>query len=277
MVLMLHNSHLVNWPETIVRRIRADRYVFVSRYLQAEALGRFPWLGETAVLHNGADPAMFYPGPRKVAEGPPVVIFAGRLVPEKGLHIFVEAMRRLAERGVGAKGLVVGGAGFGGTAPTEYVRRMRKSAPSTVVFEAYCSGVAFADKLRAADIFCLPSCWEDPFPLAPIEAMACGLPVVSTRSGGIPEMFSAGGGILVERGSVEQLASVLELLIKDRGTRERLATEARACFVTRFTWEAVRKNYRDIVGGLAYAAATEDLDMLRRAGESAWEENESYS
>ncbi len=114
-------------------------------------------------------------------------------------------------------------------------------------FDGYCSGAALGEKFRQADIFCIPSVWQEALGLVVVEAMASGLPVVATRSGGIPEMLADGGGILVARNSAAELADALELLATNITLRRRLAQEAHASFQKNFTWEAVRGNYRRIL------------------------------
>jgi spore coat protein SA len=248
LVLHLHNAHLLHWPERMVYAIRADCYVFVSRFLMQQAEERFSRLGHCEVLHNGADRSIFYPRIDSCRPaGPPMVLFAGRLVPDKGLHIFLSAMRVLQKRGVAVVGIVFGGAGFGTSPPTDYIREMQQSAPGNVSFQSYCSGAALGARFRGADIACVPSCWQDPMPLVVLEAMACGLPVVASRSGGIPEMLAEGGGILVDRGSVEQLADALQLLATDADLRKRLGVQAHAVAQRSFMWETVRQNYQRIV------------------------------
>ena len=246
--LHLHNSHLVEWSERVTRAFAADCYVFVSRFLQDEALINRFYLKRTEVLYNGADHRIFYPNsiPRS-PEDVPVVLFASRLVPEKGLHVFLEAMELLQKRKVRIRGVVVGGAGFGDSSPTAYVTEMQRRAPSNIKFESYCSGSALGDRFRSADIFCLPSCWQEPLGMAVLEAMACALPIVATNSGGLPETLSCGGGILVARESVPELAAALGLLATDTDLRIRLAKEAYDSFQANYTWDTVRANYRKIL------------------------------
>jgi spore coat protein SA len=260
LVLHLQNAHLVEWPESRVRAMQVDRYVFISKFLEAQALDKFPWLTKTSVLHSGADDAIFYP--RKQAEAAaqssylPTVLFVGRIVPDKGVHILLEAMRLLQNRGVPLQAVIVGGSGFGGSAPTAYVTSLQQSAPANVRFEPYCSGSALGDKFRSADIFCAPSTWAEPLGLVVLEAMATGLPVVATSSGGIPEMFSEGGGLLVERNSAPALAEALARLATDDGLRKQLSREAYASFQRNFTWEVVRRNYREILHSIRPTAST---------------------
>jgi spore coat protein SA len=262
--LHLHNSHLVEWSERVTRAFTADCYVFVSRFLQDEALINCSHLKRTEVLYNGADRRIFYPKstPRS-PEDVPVVLFASRLVPEKGLHVFLEAMELLQKEKVRVRGVVVGGAGFGDSAPTAYVKEMQRRAPSNIKFEPYCSGSALGDRFRSADIFCLPSCWQEPLGMVALEAMACALPVVAANSGGLPETLSYGGGILVARESASELAAMLGLLATDADLRKRLAQEAYASFQMNFTWDAVRSNYRKILASAADESANLEFAVER--------------
>jgi spore coat protein SA len=248
LILFMHNSHLVERPEKLVRAIQADSYVFVSHYLEQQVLQKFPCIGKTKVLHGGADMTIFYPAVK--IDSPirvPVVLLAGRLVPDKGLHIFVDAMEILQKRNVQLDGVVLGGSGFGNVGPTTYLKEIQQRAPSNVSFHAYCSGSALGARFREADIFCMPACWHEPLGLVVLEAMATGLAIVATRSGGIPEMLTQGGGILVTRGSAVELADALEQVAMDSALRQRLAKEAYASFQMSFTWTVVQRNYYKIL------------------------------
>lgn len=247
--LHLHNSHLVQWSTRVTTAIYADCYIFVSRFIRDEALEKFPSLGRTTVLANGADHHLFYPSPdAKPANAIPRVLFAGRLVPDKGVHVLIEAMRLLAERNVALEAVIVGGAAFGSSAPTPYVLEMQQKAPANVRFEPYCSSPLLAQKFREADIYCLPSCWNDPQPLSILEAMASGLPIVASRSGGIPEQLGEGGGLLVPRNDAPALADALAHLAGNPHLRAKVGAEGLASFRKNFTWDTVRTSYKEILG-----------------------------
>jgi spore coat protein SA len=264
--LHLHNSHLVEWSERVTRSFAADCYVFVSRFLRDEALINCSHLKRTEVLYNGADHLIFYPNSeQKPAEDIPVVLFASRLVREKGLHVFLEAMEMLQKKQVKIRGVVVGGAGFGDIPPTDYITEMQRRAPGNVTFEPYCSGNMLGEKFRAADIFCLPSCWQEPLSMATLEAMACALPTVVTNTGGLPETLSCGGGILVARESASELAAALGQLATDTPLRKRLAREAYASFQMNFTWNSVRHNYREILASKTEESMKREIATGRRA------------
>jgi len=246
-VLHLHNSHLVKGPEQLMRQIQVDRLVFVSSFLHSQAWNKFPNLGICSVVHNGADPSIFYPasGPARTS-GKTTVLFAGRLVEEKGVHVLLDAMRLLEKQKVPLQAHIVGSAHFGPERETGYTRGLKASKPANVEFLPYCSGASLGDLFRQADIFCSPSIWDEPFGLVNVEALACALPVVSTNSGGAREIFAHGGGILVERGSAIQLASALRRLAEDRELRTQLGEQGYASFLQRFTWAHARRQVEQI-------------------------------
>jgi glycosyltransferase involved in cell wall biosynthesis len=244
LVLHMHNSHLLTANPKIVRDLQLDGSVFVSRYLKEETCEKYPAFLNGTVLYNGADERLFFPATidRPVSSRPVTVIFASRIVPEKGPDILSEALRLLMNRGVPVQGIIVGGAEFGKSEPTGYIKDLYQRAPSNLQFHSYCTGEQLANLFREADIFCLPSTWQDPFPLAPLEAMATGLPVVA---------LAYGGGILVERGSVEELASAIEALVADPILRMNLARQSLLSFLQHFGWPTVVQNYQAIVKSTA--------------------------
>jgi glycosyltransferase involved in cell wall biosynthesis len=80
--------------------------------------------------------------------------------------------------------------------------------------------------LQLADIAALPSMWEEPFGLTIVEAMAAGLPLVTTRSGGIPEICEGVATIVDRDNVVENLASAIIDLYEHPEKRKQMATEA---------------------------------------------------
>ena len=210
LVLHMHNSLLHPRSKKHIPALKDVPIVFCSEFLRQEAVSAYPGhLRSTHVVYNGADGDKFHAESRK-QKTVPQIIFTGRLVPYKGVHVLLGAMNILQKRGIKAKCTIVGGSAFGGSRPTRYVHKLRRIRPSNTELIGYRAGVELADLLRDADIFCCPSIWNDPFPMAILEAMATGLPIVASATGGIPEQLAHGGGVTVPPNDEEALATVLQ-------------------------------------------------------------------
>ena len=134
-VLHLHNSHLVEGPARLMSQVRVDRLVFVSEFLLQQARDKFPQAGASSVLYNGADESIFYPaGDEHKKSAPVTVLFAGRLVEDKGVHVLLEAMKLLEEEAVPLQAVIVGSSNFGMGEETDYIRRLKATSPATVEF-----------------------------------------------------------------------------------------------------------------------------------------------
>ena len=240
-VLYLQNAHLTNGPEQVMRQVRVDRLIFISDFLLQQAQCKFATLSTASVLHSAADESIFFPAATPAAPaGTATVLFAGRLVEEKGIHVLLQAMALLQQQAIPLRAQIVGSSSFGEGKETRYIRQLKAAAPPTVEFLPYRSGAALGALFRNADIFCSPGIWDEPFGLVNVEALASGLPVVSTFSGGSREIFALGGGIAVKKGSAEELASALKLLALNPLLRKRMGQQGHAAFLQHFTWAKAR-------------------------------------
>ena len=157
---------------------------------------------------------------RATRSGPTRFVFVGRLVPEKGPLLMLDALASLP---AGSWQLRIVG---DGPLRDQLARRI---AELGLREQVSLLGALGQDELPAqyawADAFCLPSLAEG-LPVVLMEAMSTGLPVVSTRIAGIPELVEDGTtGLLVAPGRQAELASALELLL-DPALRSRLAARA---------------------------------------------------
>ncbi len=245
----------------VERRLRAcDRFSGCSDYVVDGIRERFP--GHAAkgrTLYNGCDVEKFAPPPSR-PDGPPRIVFTGRISPEKGVHDLVEAFGIVAREHPEARLELIGGRR---PAPYElvvaisddplvrelgrfyegsYEEQLRGLVTSEIAerinFRGNLTQEEVARELHAATVFCHPSAWHEPFGMTITEAMASGLPVVCTRGGGIPEFVEHGKtGLLVERGAPEELASALLELIGDAERRRAMGAAARAKVESELTWD----------------------------------------
>jgi glycosyltransferase involved in cell wall biosynthesis len=179
---------------------------------------------KVSVVRLGVDVERFEPAAALPKAGALRVLCLGRLIERKGQRTLLEAVAELADRGV-AIDLTVAGDG-----------------PSRPQLERLAAGLGIGDRVRftgvvgqdealalyrGADAFCLPSLAEG-LPVVLAEAMACGLPVVTTRIDAIPELVADGdNGLLVAPGDPAALADALARLAADPALRERLGAAGR--------------------------------------------------
>ncbi len=212
-------SRLAEWMGGVPTRIDLDgaaTWIFVSETVRAKARAAGRKV-ETAPIGNvGPDHALFSPRPRPPWRGE--LLYVGRIDPRKGLALAVDALPGLPEAV-----LRIAGAGDDSHA-CELLERARRlgvrgrlelrEAPRDEVAGVY----AAADAI----LFCV--LWEEPWGLAPLEAMACGRPVVASGRGGSAEYLRDGENCLIadpDAGSGALIAA-LERLAGDDGLRAHL-------------------------------------------------------
>lgn len=129
-----------------------------------------------------------------------VVIFSGRLIPEKGIEPLIEAMNNLKKHS-DIKLVVIGGVEYGNDNPqSAFLQRImiRAKEIGNIIFTGYVIYEKVPEYLHLSDIAVLPSLWEEPFGLTCLESMAAGLPLITTRKGGIPEIVNKDCALLVD-------------------------------------------------------------------------------
>jgi len=200
-VLRMGNLHLR--PERGLRE--ADLVDCCSEFVKREITRAVPGIRRTSVTPETVSlPEQPRPEEeRALAAGPLRILFVGRLVPEKGAHLLVEAVKLLRSTGrlPDLRVVVVGSAAFGSNRDSSYSMALRQSArevADVVEFAGFVAPAELDQYYRSADVFVGPSMWFEPAGRTFAEAMAYGLPVISTDIGGIPETVSAAGaGILL--------------------------------------------------------------------------------
>jgi glycosyltransferase involved in cell wall biosynthesis len=169
-----------------------------------------------------------------------IVVNHGRTdIGRKGLDVLVEAWKRFSPRHSEAQAFIIGS----GQDHAAFAQLLKERAPDRLTWVAnYTTDRAEMRRwLSAADAYLITSRIEG-MPVAPLEAMACGLPVISSDAHGLPDIFFAGeqhGGLLTKREDVNGIVGALERLAGDPGLRSRLAILARRRVEERFSVPAV--------------------------------------
>ena len=155
-----------------------------------------------------------------------IIIFSGRLTEEKGILQLIQAIRQTQDI-PNIKLVIIGASTYGKDEhPTPYIKRlMAESEPikDNVVFTGFVNYNQVLSYLKMADIAVVPSMWEEPFGLTVVEAMAAGMPLITTRSGGIPEICEGVATIVERENIVDNLATAILDLYNHPEKRKNMA------------------------------------------------------
>ena len=232
----------------LIRTIaRADAFIANSQELceELQATGFPP--GRVVRIPNGVDLTRFCPDPdarsatarrRLGLPAGPLLVFAGRLDPQKGLHTLLGAMHSPVLAAAGVRLLLLGD----GPQRAELAQAVQHGGlAGRVQFQGVVEDVA--PYLRAGDIFAFPTLGEG-MPNALLEAMASGLPCVASAIGGCRDVITNDEtGLLVPAGDASAFQGALERLVKSSAMRERLGGAARQDAVSRFGLERMVDRY----------------------------------
>ena len=208
-----------------------------------------------AVVPNGIPtvPRAARPAARDPAR-PLELLFAGRLTAEKGVHVAIEAMKRLP--GDAGVRLTIAGKGY-----LEGEVRAAAAANPRISFAGYLSGEEKIRVFSAADCLLLPSLWYENAPVVVLEAAAYQLPVIGSRLGAIPEFVQDSvTGLLFEAGSAQSLADTILRVASNDALRAALATGGSPLIAKHSIpgmLDRYAAHYADLTDGAARADATQ--------------------
>lgn len=232
-------------PAGTVRRVldhittfRMSGLIAVSDYVLQRDMSRFGVRAPFARrIYNGIEPQRFKPPSGR--PGPPTALAVASLIPEKGIHVLVEAFALID---IADARLDIVGEGPE-RARLEELSRSR-GLESRVTFLGLRDDV---DRLlQRAHVFVHPCVWEEAFGYTLAEALAAACPVVASRIGSTPELVTHGEtGLLVPVGDVSSLALAVARVLGDAPFRERLGVSARASAVARFSQDASTEAHLD--------------------------------
>lgn len=218
---------------------RAEFIVCISEFHRRFYLENGARPEQLIVAYCGIDPSWFYPPVReRAADRPYRILSSGRLVEKKGFADLIEACRILAERGERFE-CVIGGNGELEHDLRAMIERLGLSGRVTLTGEALMQE-KIVEFMHSGDVYALPCVWArdgdvDGLPQMVMEAMACGLPAVSTRLVGIPDLIRhEETGLLVEPNDATGLADAIQRLMHDRPLAARLAVAGRRWVAERF-------------------------------------------
>lgn len=245
---------------------QADRIIVNSEYLRDVAARMVPEAsGKLRVVHLGVESERFMSqyalaGSQMREQlrtvrgwhGRKVVVFMGRLIPRKGVHHLLQILPDLVAANPDILLVIVGSAFYGSHRMTPYTRQLHRLGnrfPGHVKFVPYVPYSEVPSWFVAADLAVVPSDRREAFGLVNVEAMACGLPVVGTRAGGMTEVIEEGvTGFLVDPDHPQdELKERLIWLLHNDDLRAFLGQRARERVEQLFTWEQSASRWLELL------------------------------
>jgi len=233
---------------------RSDALIAVSKYT-VEELTELYGIDEKKVhvIYNGVDVEKFKPKPNKaelrrefgLEEEKKLVLFVGRLYHRKGLEILLRSIPPVIQKFSNVK-FVISGKGF--KQKEESLKNLAKQLDieDHVSFLGYVPDEKLPSLYAASDIFVLPAIYEN-FPFAILEAQSTGLPVISTKVGGIAEfLVDNQNGFLIEPGDPTQLTQRILTLLQDPKLAKEMGIRGRKLIKEKFSWHLITNQVIDL-------------------------------
>lgn len=236
LVYHLHNEKLtLTTPSYQELYDAASLIICVSDYISKSVRTINPHDTKCVTVHNGIDLHAFS-SPRHIArkdvglsDDDFVIIYSGRINPEKGIMELIEAISRMTNY-PNIKLLVIGSSFFGNvTNEDDFTKELRKKMEhikDQIKFTGYIPYNDVPAYLKLADLAVVPSMWEEAFGLTVLEAMAAGLPLITTRSGGIPEICEDVALIVDRSHIIDNLIHGIEQLFNNPALRKKMSQES---------------------------------------------------
>lgn len=267
LVLSLHNEMFRPGkiePEEAKKALGVtERLLTVSDFIGRGVEALYPEArGKWRTVYSGVDlerfPPVWSPEARRIRSrirsehqlgSGPLVLFVGRLSPKKGADVLLRAMEQVSRKHPEATLALVGSKWYGEDRLSDfvaYIRALAARAPVKVHTTGYVPLEQIHEWFAAGDIFVCASQWEEPLARVHYEAMAAGLPIITTNRGGNPEVVQGqGNGIVVDDpASPDTFARPILRLLDDAGLRAEMGRRGRAQAEERYGWDRV---VRDIL------------------------------
>ena len=234
---------------SLVRRLD---YFFACSRFNATQIQNYSGI-RPLVLYNGINTERFLPTPPEhglraslgIREEEIVIVTVCRLVGWKGVKYSIEAVSKLADNGYPIRYLVIGD---GEDRPALQDLAVRLGRREEILFLGRVSNMLIPKYYSIATMAIFPSVADETFGISIAEAMACGVSVISTKIGGIPEVVKEGVGILVSPRDSDALAQAAKRIIDDQDLRGKLGESGRRYVLECFRWEKIVSDFENYIG-----------------------------
>ncbi len=235
-----------------------DKIITVSDYIGRTISDRFPKAkAKLKTIYSGVDISQFVPPKSDQAkkmrqmirkehnlENKKVILFAGRLSPNKGVDVLIRAMPDVAKKHPDAALVIVGSKWFSVNEVTDYIGYVRALAarlPIPVINTGFVHPTKIQEWFAASDVFVCTSQWQEPLARVHYEAMASGLPIITTNRGGNAEVINQNenGFVINDPEQPEPFVEHLTNLLSNPSLCERLGSNGRKLAEKHYTWDRV--------------------------------------
>ena len=233
-VAHLHNDSIINakYHNGVNIINDCDKIFTVSEYIKktADSLVK---QNKTVVVYNGIDQSVFKPDNKdreamrkkyNISKNDIVFLFAGRVCEEKGIIPLAQAFANIAKENDHCKLMITGASFYSGSMNTKCIKEIKKilnDVKDKVIFTGYVPYKDMPHIYRLADVLMCPSLFEEALSLTLIEGMSTKLPVVITKSGGMPEVVTSKYKYKVNReNAIEELTKYMREFANSKEKRE---------------------------------------------------------
>lgn len=271
-LLSLHNEMLhpdrIGQAEAARVLSTVNAVITISDYIRRQLLASWPeYAGKVQMVRAGVDLARFcpaQPGDERRRQGrerfgippeAPVILHVSRFSPKKGNHLVVEAMGLVRQSHPEAWLLAVGSSRYGSQEMDAYAQAVLSRSAALLGshgrFTGFLPPAEAAGLYPAGDIFICASQWAEPLARVHYEAMAAGLPIVTTDRGGNAEVMEEGGNGLIARPHDDPAAFAHQIrtLLDAPALRSAMGAHGRALAVERYSWARVAAELLPLLEG----------------------------
>ncbi len=257
-VLGCHGEDFYRGDTLLARHV--DTAVSCSRFNARTVAARYGF--EPQVVFNGIDTTLFRPVMpdaelRQRYGGKPLLLYVGRLMPWKGVDTAIRALASIPD-----VVLLIAGAGQERANLEQLVAEL--GLHERVHFLGPLDRSALPRLYSSVDLLLATSFASETFGIGPVEAQACGLPVVASRWGGFPEVVDDGRtGVIVPPRDPDALAVAVNDLLHDEGRRATMAAAAPA-WAAQFAWPAVVDRIEAVYNEVVNHKGTENTKIMNK-------------
>ncbi len=225
----------------------ADHIVAVSR-AAADFMSLLVDYVPISVIPNGVDCELFKPRPSERRTGKRI-LYVSRLVNRKGPHVLIRAFKKVLANVPDAE-LVMVGEGY--LKPVLEMMAYDLGLGGSVKFLGDVKPEMLGQTYASSDVFVLPSLHAESFGMVLLEAMASEVPVIASRTGGVPEVVSDGkDGILVKPGDETELSEALTRLLMNENERSEMGRAGRKKTLKDYDWQVIGGKIEELYRSLA--------------------------